>query len=436
MRLVLRLLIGIVVLLMVGAGGFLLWSQQPEIAAVEPPARSVFARDLIETGSRLATIGNCDVCHTAHGGPAFAGGRAIPTPFGKIYSTNITPEPETGIGRWSEAAFRRAMRHGIARDGHYLYPAFPYDHFTRLTDDDLHALYAFIMTRDPVSSRPPTNKLPFPLNHHRLLAFWNLLYLTKEPFKPDPQHSAEWNRGAYLVEGLGHCGDCHTPRNWLGAEKNDQALAGGEAEGWTAPSLNAASPAPIPWDAAHLSDYLRHGQTAEHGAAAGPMQPIVNDLAMADQSDVQAIADYLAGTMGKPSPQRQQRGKALLVKVPDEAEPAKPSAGEEVGAAIFAGACANCHLGNAAIVPPRGIDLSLSAVPSQDDPRDAIRIVVDGIRPPDGEAGPWMPRFNGAFTDAQLAALLRYLRAHYGHGSPWPDLERRIHDIRQSEDHE
>lgn len=435
MRVVLRLSIAIVVLLVIGVGGLLLWSQQPEIAAaVEPPVRSAFPRDMIETGSRLAAIGNCDVCHTAEGGPAFAGSRPIPTPFGTIYSTNITPDPGTGIGQWSEAAFRRAMRDGIARDGHHLYPAFPYDHFARLNDDDLHALYAFIMTREPVSTRAPANKLPFPLNRRPLLAFWDLLYLHREPFRPDPHHGAEWNRGAYLVEGLGHCGDCHTPRNWLGAEKDDRSLAGGEAEGWVAPALNAASPAPVPWDAAHLSGYLRHGWSAEHGAAAGPMQPIVGDLAMADQGDVQAIADYLADEMGKPSPERQQQAKALLAAVSGQAEPANANAGEEIGAAIFAGACANCHFGSTKIAAPRGIDLSLSTALSEDDPRNAIRIVVDGIRPPSEEAGPWMPGFKGTFTEAQLAALLRYLRAHYRHGSTWPQLERQMHDIRQSED--
>jgi mono/diheme cytochrome c family protein len=432
MRLLRPLLIAIIVLLIVGAAAFLLWSRQAEIAPIEPPTRSAFPHDLIKKGSQLAAIGNCDVCHTAQNGVAFAGGRPLPTPFGTIFSTNITPDPDTGIGRWSEAAFRRAMREGVGRDGRHLYPAFPYDHFARVNDDDLRALYAFIMTREAVSSRAPANKLPFPLNQRWILAFWKLFYLDKKPFQPVPRRTAEWNRGAYLVEGLGHCGDCHTSRNLLGAEKEDQPLTGGEAEGWVAPALNAASPAPVPWDAAHLFEYLQRGWSAEHGAAAGPMQPIVNDLMMVDRGDVQAMATYLGGKMAEPSPERRHQAKVLLTTLPNHTEPAKADPGQEIGARIFAGACANCHLGSSTITPPRGIDLSLSTVLSLDDPRDAIRIVLDGSQQPDEESGPWMPRFNGALTDSQLAALLGYLRAHYGHGSAWPQLERQIHDIRQS----
>ena len=429
---ILRILLAIAILLILAVGGFVLWSQRAEIAAIEPPPRAAFDRSLVEKGAQLAAIGNCIVCHTVPGGPAYAGNRPIPTPFGTIYSTNITPDPDSGIGRWSEEAFRRAMREGIARDGHHLYPAFPYDHFARASDEDVRALYAFAMTRVPVASRATANALPFPLNQRWTLVFWNLLYFDDTPFQPDPRQSAEWNRGAYLVEGLGHCGDCHTPRNLLGAERGDLALAGGEAEGWSAPALDAASLAPVPWNAAHLFTYLRQGRDPEHGAAAGPMQPIVGDLAKANEADVYAIAAYIAGRIGEPSPEKHQRADALLAKAREAVEPAKPNPGEETGAAIFAGACASCHLGGPAIVSPRGIDLRLSAAISAPDPRDAIFIVLDGIHPPDGQPGPWMPRFDGAFTDAQLAALLGYLRAHYGQAPAWTDLETQMRDIRRS----
>ena len=288
------------------------------------------------------------------------------------------------------------------------------------------------MTRAPVTSRAPRNSLPFPLNQRWPLVFWNLLYLDDTPFRSDPQQGAEWNRGAYLVEGLGHCGDCHAPRNLLGAERGGLALDGGEAEGWSAPALNAASSAPVPWDAAHLFTYLRQGRDPEHGAAAGPMQPIVEDLANADETDVRAIAAYIAAQVGEPSPERRRRADALLAQARVAVEPAPPNPGEETGAAIFAGACASCHLGGPAMTSPRGIDLRLSTVISAPDPRDAILIVLDGIRPPEGQAGPWMPRFDGAFTDAQLAILLGYLRAHYGEGPAWTDLETRLRDIRRS----
>jgi len=244
MRRVLRLLSIVVILLIVAAAGFALWSRRPEIAAIEPPPSQVFSRQQIEKGAELAALGDCNICHTVSGAAAYAGGRPMPTPFGTIYSTNITPDPQTGIGRWSEEAFRRAMREGIARDGRHLYPAFPYDHFTHARDDDLNALYAFVMTRQPVANPPQDDRLSFPFNQRWLLAFWNLFYLDTTRIEPDPRHDAQWNRGAYLVEGLGHCGDCHTPRNLLGAEESGLALAGGEAEGWSAPALNTASPAP------------------------------------------------------------------------------------------------------------------------------------------------------------------------------------------------
>lgn len=428
----LRALLALAILAILAAVGFVLQVQRPEIAAVEPPPRAAFDHGLIEKGAALAAIGNCAVCHTVPDGAAYAGGRAIPTPFGTIYSTNISPDPDSGIGRWPEEAFRRAMRQGIARDGHHLYPAFPYNHYVRATDDDIHALYSFVMTRAPVSRRSPANPLPFPLNQRWTLAVWNLLYLNDAPFQADPTRNIEWNRGAYLVEGLGHCGDCHTPRNLLGAERGGRALAGGEAEGWSAPALNPSSPAPLPWDTAHLFAYLRHGWDGEHGAAAGPMQPIVRDLAEADEGDVHAIAAYIAAQIGEPSPERRQGAEELLSRAHQTAEPARPNPGEETGAAIFAGACAGCHVGGAAMVPPHGIDFRLSTVISAPDAGDAIFIVLDGIRPPEGQPGPWMPRFDGAFTDAQIAALLGYLRAHYGQGPAWTDLEAQLRDIRRS----
>jgi mono/diheme cytochrome c family protein len=418
------------ILLVLVVGGFALRSQQTEIAAIEPPRRAAFDRALIEKGARLAAIGNCDICHTVPGGPAYAGNRPIPTPFGTTYSTNITPDPDSGIGRWSGEAFRRAMRKGIARDGHHLYPAFPYYHYARTTDEDIDAIYAFVMTRMPVSSPAPPNALPFPFNQRWILAFWNLLYLDDAPFQADPKQSAEANRGAYLVHSLGHCGDCHTPRNLLGAEKSEEPLAGGEAEGWWVPPLNTASPAPIPWDGAHLFTYLRQGWDAEHGAAAGPMQPVVRDLAKAKESDVRAIANYVAAQIGEVSPERRQHFDALLTYARERVAPPRANRGEEVGAAIFAGACAACHVGPS-MMPPRGIDLQLSTLMSAPDPRNVIFIVLDGVRPPDGQPGPWMPRFDDTFTDAQLAALLSYLHAHYGNGPAWTDLETRVRDIRR-----
>lgn len=217
---------------------------KPPIATAVPPDPRAFPVPLIERGATLAMIGDCVVCHTAERGVPYAGGRPLATPFGTLYATNITPDQATGIGSWSFAAFRRAMREGISRDGSHLYPALPYEHFTHVTDDDLMALYAFLMTRRAIRAPAPHNELVFPLGFRPLLAGWNLLFLHRGPFVAKPGESAEWNRGAYLVEGLGHCGGCHTPRNLAGGEERHRAFAGGVAEGWNAPALDPSNRSP------------------------------------------------------------------------------------------------------------------------------------------------------------------------------------------------
>ena len=247
-----RVLLGLAAVVVLGGGAFLALAWRSAIDPVEPPDRASFDPARVTKGAELAAVGDCGRCHTVEGGAAYAGGYPLATPFGTIYATNITPDPETGIGRWSEAAFRRAMREGVDREGRHLYPAFPYDHFAQASDEDLTAVYAFLMTRDPVRATAPPDQLAFPYNVRPLLAGWNLLFLDKAPFRPDPGRDAAWNRGAYLAESLGHCGACHTPRNKLGAEEKDRPYAGGEAEGWSAPALDASSPAPVRWTEADL----------------------------------------------------------------------------------------------------------------------------------------------------------------------------------------
>jgi mono/diheme cytochrome c family protein len=244
-----KIVAGIAVGLLIGgvvAAFAVAW--RPAIPAIEPPAPQSFEANLVKRGRDLAAIGNCNDCHTVRGGKAFAGGLVVPTPFGAIYSSNITPDPETGIGRWSEAAFRRAMRSGVDRAGRHLYPTFPYDHFTNVTDEDDRALYAFLMTRQPVHAPARANELAFPLNQRFVVAGWKLLFLRRETYRPDSAQSAEWNRGAYLVEGLAHCGACHTPRNALGAERVSAPFSGGDVDNWHAYAINARSPSPLPWD--------------------------------------------------------------------------------------------------------------------------------------------------------------------------------------------
>ncbi|TKT69085.1 cytochrome c, partial [Aquamicrobium sp. LC103] len=260
-----RLLLGLLVAVIVGGAGFLVYAWKPSIDPIEPPDRASFDQALIEEGSRLAAVGNCTACHTRPGGRSFAGGLAIPTPFGTIHSSNITPDPATGIGDWSEEAFNRSMREGVSRDGSHLYPAFPFDHFTLVSDEDNRALYAFLMTRQPVEEVPPANDLPFPLNQRLVLAGWKMLFLREGPYANVAGQSEEWNRGAYLADGLGHCGACHTPRNALGAVRAGEHFAGGEAEGWAAYALDANSPAPVPWTVDSLYAYMRQGWHPDHG---------------------------------------------------------------------------------------------------------------------------------------------------------------------------
>ena len=259
---------------------------RPSIEPTATPPRAVFAPADIARGAQLAAIGNCGTCHTSTSGRAYAGGRRIATPFGAIYSTNITPDRDTGIGRWSERAFTRAMREGIDREGEFLYPVFPYDHFALVGDADLHALYAFLMTRTPVSATSPPNELAFPFGFRPLLAAWQLLNPPRRRFVADPARGDGWNRGKYLVEGLAHCGACHTPRNAMGGEERDRAFQGGEAEGWIAPALDASSPAAARWTKARLERYLRNHAPPDAGIPAGPMLPVVHDLATAPADDV------------------------------------------------------------------------------------------------------------------------------------------------------
>jgi mono/diheme cytochrome c family protein len=220
-------------LAVLGVLGFFALAWWPAIAPISPSPPRSFAPGLVAYGEALSGGGFCAVCHTAKGGQTYAGGYPMQTPFGIIYSTNITPDPETGIGTWSEAAFTRAMHEGVARDGSHLFPAFPYDHFTKLSDNDVKALYAYFMTRPPGRSPAKGNTIPFPLNIRYLQAGWKLLFFRPGRYEPDAAKSAEWNRGAYLALGLSHCGACHTPRNLLGGEKAGDAYA--------APSLTTGS---------------------------------------------------------------------------------------------------------------------------------------------------------------------------------------------------
>ena len=403
------------ILLAVIAAAFFAYAWRSEIAPLassgtrrEPAA---FDPATVKRGAELAAIGNCISCHTRPGGEAYAGGRPIDTPFGRIYAGNITPDPATGIGTWPQAAFVRAVREGVSRDGRHLYPAFPYDHMTRMSEADVKAVYAFVMSRKPAQSTTPANELKFPYNVRMLVAGWKLLFFDRGEFRSDGAKSIELNRGAYLVEGLAHCGACHTPRNSFGAEDKANAYAGGEASGWTAPALNAASPAAVPWTAERLYDYLRTGSSALHGVAAGPMAPVVQNLAAVPDADLKAIAAYVASVAGTPGKERLEQADKVVARAKGEAVPR--TAGPTTGGVIYAGACAQCHgeAGRAPLTP--ALNLALSSTVRANTPNNLIRVILDGLRPIDNTHGAIMPGFGSVLGDKQVADLVDYLRAGF-----------------------
>lgn len=428
-----RTLVSIVVIVALVAGGLAYAIYHPEIAAITPPPPASFDTALVENGAALAAIGDCAVCHTRPGGERFAGGLPLPTPFGTIHSTNITPDAETGIGQWSEEAFRRAMHEGIDRRGGHLYPAFPYDHFTKVTDEDIKAIYAFLMTQPAVASAPVANTLAFPFNQRMLMAGWNMLFLKDARFAPDPEKDEAWNRGAYLVEGLGHCGSCHTPRNMFGAEESNSVFAGAEIEGWHAPALNNASPAPVPWSADAIVNYLLDGWDEDHGIAAGPMTPVVNALADLSEDDAYAIAAYIRSFQDE-TDAKERADKAIAFAESREFGGADtPVSGPAAtgdpafarGAETFARVCANCHRagGQTAI-------LALTSTVNGPDPVNFLRIVDEGIQPPEGSLDRAMPRFGNSLTPDALADLATFVRAHFSQRGPWPDVPAAVRRVR------
>jgi len=386
-----------------------------------PPAARLPAQSVV-TGARLAAVGNCAVCHTAAGGAPFAGSRPFDTPFGTLYSTNITPDPETGIGRWSLADFSRAMKRGVSRDGHHLYPAFPYPHFQGMTDIDLESVYRFLMTREPVRAVPPPNHLAFPLRFRPLIAGWNLLFLHRPaepqriPDRPDEQ------RGKYLVDTLGHCAACHTPLNALGAEKAGHAFQGAVVEGWEAPALTSLLHRPQPWNVDQLTAYLRTGLASEHGMAAGPMRDVTNALAFADPADVRAMASYLMTLQTANAPARTVGTRAEQT----------DSAQLHRGSTLFAAACASCHEATAPMsVYGSRPSLSLGTAVNTQSPRNAVRFVLHGIRDKDRSGALYMPPYSAMLTNAQIADVTAFLRARFGSGAPWRIDENYVAKLRK-----
>jgi mono/diheme cytochrome c family protein len=392
---------------------------RPAIARVTRPDPGQFDPALVARGANLARLGNCVSCHQAAGGRPYAGGYPIKTPFGTIYGSNITPDAATGIGSWSPAAFRRAMREGVGRDGSHLYPAFPYTHYAGVADGDVDAIYAFLMTRPAVRAVPPANRMIPPLGFRPLLAGWKLLFFDPQPVVADPRQSAAWNRGRYIGETLAHCTACHSPRGLLQQEKRgDQAYDGGWSGGWYAPPINARSPAVRAWTVERLDAYFRTGLSTAHAAAAGPMGPVTYNLARAKPADVRALATYYAWQMrAAPAARSEPR-------LPDRRALARQRHPE--GARLYDGACAVCHEPGAAMMVAGRPALPLGTPLHEANPRDTIQVILKGLKPPVAPRGPYMPAFADALDDRQVAEIVAYLQARHGTGPAWPDLEKDV----------
>lgn len=401
-------------------GALYRWAGPAPIAPLTAPPPAPSAARLA-AGARIVALGDCMVCHTARDGAAYAGGLGLKTPFGTIYSTNITPDPETGIGSWSLPAFTRALREGASRDGHLLYPAFPYIHYTRMSDDDIALAYGYLMTRIPVKVKQPDNELPLPLKMRPMLAFWNALYLRPGAPAPLPAQgpgqetgaAATIERGRYLVDTLGHCASCHSGLNLIGGERQPP-FQGGNIDGWDAPALTQLAYGANPWTRDELADYLRSGLSLAHGAAKGPMRPVTERLAGVPREDVVAMASYL---MSIQAPAR------LAAPVPATQVHAE-------GARLFAAACAGCHSPEAPMMALSGRPpLSRSSALASSNATNFVQTVLGGIAWEHGSQV-YMPPFADILSDQQIAALAGYVRQGAGQQA-WTDVPKTSATLRK-----
>ena len=370
-------------------------------------AQADASEETIAHGKALAVAGNCASCHTADPAKPFAGGKRIATPLGAIYSPNLTPDRETGLGGWSDEDFVRAFRHGLAPDGSRYYPVFPYPYFTKLTRQDLLAIRAYLATLTPISSTHPSTELRWPLNYRVVMRLWDYLFFRPGIFEPDQQKSAEWNRGGYLVRGVAHCGACHSPKNSFIADKRGGAFGGGPVDGWFASRLdNAARTGLKSWSVEDIAEYLASGRNGRSHAD-GPMADVViNSTSKMSDADIRAIAVYL-----KDMPAA-------------EPEPAivPPAASEmSAGKALYDRACISCHeadgSGAPRIYPPLPGNANLQSA----DPSSTLRIILDGAQTVTTKRAPnagSMPGYAKQMSDQQIADVTNYIRNSWGNAAP------------------
>lgn len=355
--------------------------------------------DLIDKGKYLTTAAGCVSCHTNRGGEAFAGNRAIPTPFGTIYSPNITPDKDTGIGTYSDDQFYRVLHEGIAGNGDYLYPAMPFTSFTKVKRDDALAIKAYLFSLKPVHSERRRNQLAFPFNIREGMAAWRALYFTPGEFKPDPNKPAQVNRGAYIVQALAHCGQCHTRRNLAGATETGAALEGASVQGWYAPNITSDWTQGIGgWSSDELLSFFKNGIAPKHGVAVGLMARVVHEtLSKLTDDDLKAIVAYLKSTQ------------------PKAEEIVATGAATSESATLFLNNCASCHQLNGEGIKGKIPALAQNGAVTAKGPQNIVKVLLGGL-PATDTYGP-MPSF-AWLSDGQIAEIANYVRTNFGNNAP------------------
>ena len=364
----------------------------------------------IEKGAYLARAADCVVCHTAPDGVAYAGGLALTTPLGTIYSTNITPDPETGIGQYSDQQFLDAVRRGIRRDGAYLYPAMPYPSYSYMSDGDALAIKAYLSSLKPVRSTPQPNALAFPFNHRRLVAFWNAFFSSNKRYEVNTDRDAQWNRGAYLAEALAHCGDCHTPRTAFYSLNNRKKFSGETLSGWRAYNASQDQDSGIgSWSPDDLRNYLSTGHANGRGTASGPMGDVVDEsLSYLVPEDIAALTAYL-----KTIPAAKSGDAPIQTTIASTSAPHDESA-RSGGALIFAGSCAGCHGWNGQNPALPMADLIGSRAVNDSSGINVVNIIVHGGQHHPRESTSTMPAFVETYTNSEIADVANFVTARYG----------------------
>jgi mono/diheme cytochrome c family protein len=407
---------GIIVslVLVIGAALAAWWALKPGMLPSPREAATNPTTQVINLGEYLARAGDCVACHTAPGGTPFAGGRAMPTPFGNLYVPNITPDEETGIGRWNADEFYRMMHTGISRDGSLLYPAMPFASYTKVTRADSDAIFAYLQSVSPVRQRNRPHELRFPYNKRELLLGWRALYFREGEYVPDPKQSAQWNRGAYLVEGLGHCAMCHTAINALGGSSESKEFEGGMIpnQNWYAPSLTSNREAGLgDWSLQDISDILQVG-VSHRATVYGPMAEVVyNSLQYISDEDTMAMAVYLKSLPQRDSGPPIQSSERLV-------QPAVM----ELGRKTYDIQCRVCHGADGKGIPPMYPPLAGNQSITMASPVNSIRMVLNGGYPPGTRKNPrphGMPPFAHILSDDEVSAVVTYIRVAWGNtGTP------------------